>query len=192
MISPDVFSIKDRDWGLEIPMPLRDTLNRLREQQREGQAAIDRPALIAEWKSAVDALLMEIRNYLAEYVEDGSLSINPRRVRLTEDSLGTYEIGALDIEAGPALILVRPVGLIVAGAEGRVDMHRMGRAAEQHRIMLLRMRLSGPASRPAWFINFPPEARGRMAIRLPLAQARIEVTPLTKGALEDAVEFLLQ
>ena len=180
-------------------MPLIVTLNRLREQQREEKAAADRPTLIAEWKRAVDALLTEIRNYLTEYIEDGSLSISPRRVRLTEDSLGTYEIGALDIEAGPALLLVRPVGLLVVGAEGRVDMHWMGRPAEQHRIMFWRKRSPGGASMSEWFIHFPPEAGIRMVLKLPFAKEALEEAPeassrmvlrlpLAKEALEEAPE----
>ena len=171
-------------------MPLRDTLNRLREQGK--QEISDRPTLIAEWKSAVDALLMEIRKYLDEYVQDGSLSIKLRRVRFTEDSLGTYEIGAMDIQAGPIFIIVQPVGRFVAGAEGRVDMHRQGRSAEQHRIMLLHMQLSGPAHPPTWYIQFPPDITNRLDPLHPPIPGTRRVMPLTKKELEEAVEFLLK
>ena len=174
-------------------MPLRDTLSRLQEQQkRESQAISDRPALIAEWKSAVDELFIKIREYLGEYIREGSLSVKDRHVRLTEESLGTYEVDAMDIHAGPIIILVQPVGLMVIGAAGRVDMHRQGRPSEQHRVMLLRAPESKDNPSLAWFINYPSEATPQMVFKYQFPVATRKVTPLTKEALEEAVEFLLK
>jgi hypothetical protein len=74
-------------------MPLRDTLRDLREQQQRGaQAAPNRPAQIAEWKQTVDSLMTQIHEYLSEYEQDGSLSINLHRIRVNEEDIATYEI----------------------------------------------------------------------------------------------------
>jgi hypothetical protein len=171
-------------------MPLKDTLNRLREQEKQEKQ--DRPALIAGWRAAVDALLTQIRSHLSEYEQDGSLVIKQRGMRLTEENLGAYEISAMDIQAGPILLLVQPVGLMVPGAEGRVDMHRQGRPSEERRIMLLLMRPSGATSMPVWFITLPRDTTGfqTQVYATPTPTRRVE--PLTKEALEQAIDFLLK
>lgn len=172
-------------------MPLKDTLNRLREQEQQEKQ--DRRALISGWKSAVNALLTQIRNYLSEYEQDGSLVIKQRGMRLTEENLGAYEISAMDIQAGPILVLIQPVGLMVTGAEGRVDMHRQGRPSEEHRIMLLRMRPSGPSSTPAWFITLPRDTTGfQTQVYATPTPTRERIEPLSKEALERAVDILLK
>jgi hypothetical protein len=170
-------------------MPLKDTLNRLREQDKQEKQ--DRPALIAGWRAAVDALLTQIRSHLSEYEQDGSLIFRSHRMRVTEENLGTYEISSMDIQAGPILVLVKPVGLMVTGAEGRVDMHRQGRPSEEHRIMLLRMRPSGATSMPTWFITFPQDTTSRR-LQYPSMPPTREVEPLSKEALERAVDILLK
>jgi len=174
-------------------MPLKDVLYQLQEQQKHDKEAVaDRAALITTWKQEIDSLIGRIHQYVAEYEEDGSLEVKLLRMRITEDTLGTYEIGAMDIQAGPILVLVRPVGLMVAGAEGRVDMHRQGRPSEEDRIMLLRMRLSGPAYPPTWCMQFPPDVAARLDPSRPAIPGTRRVTPLDKGSLEIAIEFLLK
>src|SRR5260370_17409581 len=101
--------------------------------------------------------------------------------------MGTYEINGLDIQAGPILVLIQPVGLMVTGAEGRVDMHRQGRPSEEHRVMLLRMRLSGAASMPSWFISHPPDTTSRRAQMYPSMHRTRELKPFRKHALERAL-----
>lgn len=169
-------------------MPLRDTLNKLREQQREQQ---DRPALIAEWRQAVDDLLIDIRKALSEYEQDGSLTIKNRHIRLKEETVGTYETNGMEIQAGPVPIIIQPVGRFVSGAEGRVDMHRQGRPSEDHRVMLLRQRPSGPDSVPVWFIDFPPDTTSRRAQFYRTMPQKREVEPFSKHALERAIDMLL-
>ncbi len=174
-------------------MPLRDALRDLAEQQRrEAQAGSNRPAQIAEWKETVDTLMSRIREYLSEYEQDGSLSINTHRVRVVEEDIATYEIAAMDIKAGPVLILIRPIARFVSGAEGRVDIHRRGRPFEEYRVMLLHMRLDGPADQPLWCVQFPLEISSRLDPLRPAIPGTRRVTPLDKGALELAIEFLLK
>jgi hypothetical protein len=170
-------------------MPLRETLNRLRERSPKDHR--DRKAVVAEWQSEVSALLARIREYLSEYEQDGSLTFKERHIRLTEETLGTYNIGGMDIEAGPILIVVRPVGRLVTDAEGRVDMHRQGRPGEEHRIMLLRMPSDGVNRTPPWLITLPQIASSRQTqvYTGPRPSRRLE--PLSKPVLEEAVDLLL-
>jgi hypothetical protein len=160
-------------------LPLKDTLKMLRErEQREKQALDNRPNTIQEWKDAVASLFAEIRRYLEEYEKDGSLSFSEETTRLTEESLGSYGVPLMKITAGPAVILVEPVGRLVIGAFGRVDMHRQGQAGEQQRLMFLRMPKSTTDATPIWHLRMPVESRSSV--------------PLTKEAIEQAIDFLLR
>lgn len=172
-------------------MPLRDTLNRLREQQQETDPALDRPRLLAEWKQAADELFQQIRHFLSEYERDGSLSVTSRRVRLKEAALGTYEISALRIQAGPAVIFVQPVALDVSGAQGRVDMHRQGRPAEEDRAILLRRRESEGNAEFGWFVFLPRDIRDPWERRYSTMPVPRKLLPLSKEVIEQAIDILL-
>jgi hypothetical protein len=172
-------------------MPLRETLRDLRkQQQRAAQDAPNRRAQIAEWKGTVDALMVQIREYLSEYEQDGSLLIDLHRIRVIEEDIATYETTAIDIRAGSITILIRPIARFVSGAEGRVDIHRRGRPFEENRVMLLRMRPSGASSMPTWFIDLPPDSR--RAVLYPNRDLTRQLVPLSKEELERAVDILLK
>ena len=169
-------------------MPLKETLQMLREREQSDKRFLeDRPKIIREWKQAITSLFLEIRNYLAEHEKDGLLSFSDETISLSEESLGTYQVPVMKITAGPAAILVQPIGRIIVGALGRVDMYRQGRAGEQQRIMLLRMQdLPGETSL-SWKMRMPTVTNNPFEARLP--QHRI--VSLSREILEEAVDFLL-
>ena len=167
-------------------MTLRDTLTKIKDRQdQDYQFDLDKPTLVAEWKAATEQITHEIRGYLAEYESDGSMRISTERVEIQEESLGSYFVQALNIAVGPEVVMVRPVGRLIAGAVGRVDLHRQGYPGEDDRIMLLR---EGPER---WSISQPPERGAPAAGRLRADVAR-RFVPLTKETLESAVDFLLR
>lgn len=171
-------------------MPLRDALNRLREQDQHRMA--DRQRLIADWQADVDALFKEFHGYLSEYEADHSLVFRDRRVHINEEVLGTYDISALDIKVSSILISVRPVGRLIVGAEGRVDMHRQGRSSEEHRVMFLKAPMSSEDTTLRWFIKFPPDVTSRRAVLYPSMRPEQKVALLSKESLEEAIEVLLR
>jgi len=136
--------------------------------------------------------MTQIHEYLSEYEQDGSLSINLHRIRVNEEDIATYEIATMDSKVGPILILIRPIARFVSGAEGRVDIHRRGRPFEDYRVMLLHMRLEGQAYPPTWCIQFPLEIASRLEPLHPAIPGTRRVTPLNKGTFEQAIEFLLK
>jgi hypothetical protein len=108
---------------------------------------------------------------------------------LTEESLGRYSIGVLNITAGPLTVVVAPVGTMIVGATGRVDMYRQGRIGEFERIVLLRQTKSASDETPEWKITLPmsnSSRGGRTTFRIN------EREPFTKATLEQALEFLLR
>jgi hypothetical protein len=106
-------------------MALKETLAQLRQQEKlTAQEKQDKPQLIAEWQQAVVKLLEAIRGHLAEYEADGFMSFTQREINLSEERLGRYRISAMDISAPPAIVVVAPVGRMIVGARGRVDMKK--------------------------------------------------------------------
>lgn len=169
-------------------MALKDTLTKIREQERlEKEKLENKPQVIAEWKEATTSLMKELRDYLAEYEKDGSLLFSDDSVRLTEERLGSYSVPAMRLTVGPIVILIQPVGRLIIGAFGRVDLHRHGRAGQNQRVMLVRLPKSKTDAALIWHVVMPEAAANRGG-RLP---PRKQFIPLTKETLEQAIEFLL-
>ena len=182
-------------------MALRDTLANLQQQaEQRAQWERDRPQVTQDWRDSVNNLITDIRAYLAEYQADGSMSFAQGEIELSEQHLGKYRASTLSITAGPAVIMVAPVGRMIIGALGRVDMYRQGRPGEQDRILLLHMPTSATDPALQWMITLPPEVGAPVLApaprtrpgqqRMPPRQLRQRV-PLTKAVLEQVLEFLL-
>ena len=169
-------------------MTLKDTLSKLAEQEKRAKQAIeDRQKLLEEWQQAVAAALAEVRSYLAEYQNDGSLSLAEDTIRLTEDGLGAYDVPVLKVSVGPAVILVQPLGRLIDTTSGRIDMHCQGRNAVRQRVTLFRMPTASNGSKLTWHIRMPQEAKTLLGRLRP----RERTLPLSKDTLEQAIEILL-
>lgn len=170
-------------------MALKDTLERLQQQRMEQeQWEKNKPQLIRAWQEAIGGLFDTIRGYLDEYRSAGSMTFTEGRTDLSEEALGRYVVKVLNIVAGPITVVVAPVGAMIVGATGRVDMYRQGRVGEFERVVLLRQRKSASENAQEWKITFPmatSNARERKGA------TRSERAPLTKATLEKALEFLL-
>src|SRR5208282_360059 len=119
-------------------MALKDTLQTLKQDEaRTRQAELDRPKVIAEWQATVRKLFDTLRSYLSEYEKGKLLSFSHHDVSTSEELLGSYTIPTMEIRAGNATISVTPVGRLILGALGRVDMHVRGKALEREKIILL-------------------------------------------------------
>ena len=171
-------------------MSLKDTLARLKgEEEQKTQWEEDKPKIIREWQAIVTNLLTEIRLYLSDYEKDGFLSFSPREIRLSEEGLGDYLIGAMSINAGAAKLMVDPVGTLIIGALGRVDIYRQGRSSEQDRMVLLRVKQPESNSEGMWK-TFLPDEIGAPRTGILQTPAR-RLVPFTKEILEQRLELML-
>ena len=69
----------------------------------------------------VERLYAQVGEFLKEFVVDGSISYHFSDVSLTEESLGTYSARRMDIRIGRKSIYLEPVGTLLVGNWGRVD-----------------------------------------------------------------------
>jgi len=70
------------------------------EQERQFAETLDPKERLATWKRELDSLDQEMQGYLKDYIDSGKIKIDPRRVQLTENGLGSYEASALAIGIG--------------------------------------------------------------------------------------------
>jgi hypothetical protein len=171
-------------------MALRDTIAQLRVHSvEEAQAKADAPRLIEEWKASVEDLIARISIFLEEFVRDGSMSISLDETDISEDTLGHYRARSARVSVGYATLIIEPVGRMVVGASGRVDIHREGQPSERKRIRLLRVAASGCNAAQIWAITGPPDAEldGEDRYWRPGRPIALE-----KAVFEKAVDYLLR
>jgi hypothetical protein len=75
-----------------------------------------------KWLDAVEGLFRDIRSWLAEAQREKLIKIHPDKIKITEESLGTYTAPYLVLTAAGKTMRVKPIGSTVIGADGRVDM----------------------------------------------------------------------
>jgi hypothetical protein len=170
-------------------MSLKDTLEKRQRESAQIQS-LDKQAYIDEWKHAVDSLLRQIEEFLHEYKERGWLQFETGKLQVTEDALDTYEISQLTLRApGSAVIMIEPVGRMIIGAVGRVDIYRQGHIAKDDRVMVLRRHPTLD-----WQLSLPPEIKSFTIMSTQaLSQAlKRQIVPFTKQNLEAALDRLLQ
>ncbi len=105
--------------------------------------------------------------------QQGLVTCSRVLIQLSEEKIGTYQAEEMVLEFGPEAIVLEPIGTLIVGARGRVDVFRRGARSEP--IMLI---LSGPKEDPRWEIWLSRDPRQRR----PLDQASFE------GALDTLLE----
>ena len=93
---------------------------------------------IAEWQSAVSAVLQQVREWIAGGRPKWQIETSSADV--TEESSGRYTIPVLEIIAANGRLILEPVGRDVYGAKGRIDLYAY---PSLYRVMLLRSYADG-------------------------------------------------
>jgi hypothetical protein len=105
-----------------------ETLDAFQEMllnKREEQVikSIDWDGRVATWLSSINKLFEEIKTWLKPFEEDGLLKIKDDKViRLNEEFIGSYDAKRLDIYFGNDIVSLTPMGTLILGSHGRIDM----------------------------------------------------------------------
>lgn len=128
----------------------------------------------------VERLYTQVGEFLKEFVADGSISYQFSDVSLTEENLGTYSARRMDIQIGRKSIYIEPVGTLLIGNWGRVDV--VGPTGRAQIILvdpratspsdLIRVRVSIDASPPA----MPVPSLGQPAVEWKIVGRRPQWT----------------
>lgn len=89
---------------------------------RQCAEALNSGETLDAWLRELDALYSAMQEYLKSYIDSGEITIERRPVQLTEDYLGTYDADALFLCIGDDEVIAKPVGTLLIGSRGRVDL----------------------------------------------------------------------
>ena len=131
-------------YASHMPSGLEEKARALADAQTE--QSIDVDAERKWWIDTVDELYTQVSGWLRDLEKKKLVEISRTRIRLSEEHLGPYGIDALVLTFGPAAVVLRPMGRLIVGALGRLDMYRRGRRSDRP-IMLI---LGGSKAAPQW------------------------------------------
>jgi len=100
---------------------LFDTLREAKKKDEQEQN-IDWKTEREEWVADVSALFNDVRQWLEPAIKEGLVRVTSNLRQVSEEYLGTYGISSLTLAMPEGrLVEMIPVGRIVVGARGRVD-----------------------------------------------------------------------
>ncbi len=76
----------------------------------------------ADWLQELDELYARMEGHLRPYTKAQEIQIERTRIQLREDHLGSYDADKLTFKIGREKIVARPIGTLLIGARGRVDL----------------------------------------------------------------------
>lgn len=156
-----------------LPLKFEDLVKRYADEtpQRIASEAVGWEERKVWWQGKVVALLDEIEVWLAPLIQSGAIVFNRLPVKLNEETLGSYEIESAKIQLGGQTLQFRPVGSVIVGAFGRIDV--VGPVGEVMLVLCPPDETATGDQRRAssvWFISHP--------------QRRSALMPLNRGSFE--------
>lgn len=92
------------------------------KSQQTGPKAIDWEKRKKEWLKTLNYFYSQVDQWLSEYTKTGKIEIQDCNIRLHEENIGEYIAGMRTIKIGPEVAILRPIGTLIIGARGRVDL----------------------------------------------------------------------
>ncbi|MGO9270800.1 MAG: hypothetical protein ACLQOO_11200 [Terriglobia bacterium] len=121
-----------------------DTFVKRQQPALEGGQPVDWAKKRDEWLSHLNELYGQVESFLAKYIKIGEIKCSYRNIALNEENIGSYSAREMVLKIGRQEITLTPIGTIVLGAEGRVDVEG---PAGRTRFLLVDSRVSGPTIR---------------------------------------------
>lgn len=75
-----------------------------------------------EWLSCLKQFYGMVDDFISDYVEAHQLSRTWRKKALNEENIGSYDVDVLSININTITITLTPIGTLLIGGKGRVDM----------------------------------------------------------------------
>lgn len=101
---------------------------------QQKKPSVDWEAQKKDWLDSLEKLFEQVKLYLKDYCDSGKMELESRLVQLSEEDIGVYDAPQLVIKVGGNHATLTPVGTMLVGAWGRVDMS--GVAGEERLLRL--------------------------------------------------------
>ncbi len=107
--------------GLEVLVGTQEFAKFVARQQENATAQKNSGEILQEWFDDLQSLYKMVEKFLHEYIAQGSVSYEYSKIHLYEDALGGYDARRMDIKVGRQRISLTPIGTLIIGSKGRVD-----------------------------------------------------------------------
>ena len=95
---------------------------RRKTQRLLAEEVIDWAKRREDWLQALEDLYARMEDHLMPYTQAGEIQIERTPIQLREDHLGNYDADKLTFKIGHEKIMAKPIGTLLIGASGRVDL----------------------------------------------------------------------
>ncbi len=92
------------------------------ELEKKDETTVDWEKEKKGWLEYLNQFYELIENFLTSYVERKKISLTFNTEFLFEENIGEYEVKSLSLTIGNQKIYFKPIGTLLIGAKGRVDM----------------------------------------------------------------------
>lgn len=115
----------------------------VQQQQHDAEkvAGFDPKQQLQEWYDYLDLLYKKIAGFMKQYINTNTASISYSDITLTEDFSGSYSIRRMLLKIGRSTITFTPIGTMLIGSKGRVDVQGPHGGA---RLILINKKASHP------------------------------------------------
>ena len=164
----------------------------VKRQQQVAREPADWARERDEWLQHLGQLYDTIESFLKDYATSGAIELLYKEVPLNEENIGSYTARQMTLKIGPQEITLKPVGTLLIGAKGRVDV--VGPAG-QTRFVLVNKDASRPSIKVTMIVNGQPDVSPPKEPSKPItwtwkiatAPPRIEYIELTQESLYRAL-----
>ena len=125
-----------------VAVTFDDFVKQRTARARQRAEEFNREETLATWRRELDVLYTAMEGYLNSYIDSGEIEIERRPVQISEEYLGTYEADALALSIGNDEVVANPVGTLLIGSSGRVDL-----SGPRKTLRVVLLEKDGPASR---------------------------------------------
>lgn len=108
-----------------------------------------------DWLHYLNELYKQIESFLGEYIDRGEITISYHDIDLNEENIGGYKAPEMILKIGRQEVTMTPIGTLLVGAKGRVDVMGSGGRA---RLALVDKESTGPRIKVSYSIGGRPES----------------------------------
>ena len=101
---------------------LEDFLNENTEKESK-ENSIDWEAQKNSWLQSVEHFYSDVKEWLKPFIDKNQVRIEFKNITLQEDHIGKYDIKAMYIYISNEKVFFEPIGTLLVGARGRIDMN---------------------------------------------------------------------
>jgi hypothetical protein len=174
-----------------------DDLLKTAAGKQTAENLIDRKNQIQKWNQEIQKLYTQVEQWLKSSIQKKYVTVEKKPIVLEEENLGKYNVESLEIHIGKGKIIFEPIGMLIIGARGRIDV--TGPYGRKEMLLLLgdnetpgvRVTIHIPGQTSETIkeeISPPPkELIWKLAIKNP----NLKVVPLSESIFEELMERLL-